>query len=328
VKRREFIAGLASAAVWHASGRAQQSATPTIGLLDLGAPDALNSKAKVSAFLEGLKEAGYVEGRNVTIEYRWAEFQDNRLRAMAADLVKRRVTLIAALGIPSAAIAAKAATSTIPIVFAIGGDPVKLGLVQSLNRPSGNLTGVSFLVNGLGSKRLGLLGELVPAANVIGFLVDPSNPNADPETADMQMAAEVLRRKLLVVKASSAGEIDAAIANLVRQQVSALVVAAEGFFASRRTQLVALANRHAIPAMFDTRGYVEQGGLLSYGTAVLDAFRLAGIYSGRIIKGEKPADLPVQQSTKFELVINLKTGKALGLTIPEALLATADEVIQ
>jgi putative tryptophan/tyrosine transport system substrate-binding protein len=236
--------------------------------------------------------------------------------------------VIAALGGPASAIAAKASTAAIPIVFAIGGDPIELGLVASLNRPGGNTTGVSFLLTALGSKRLELLRELLPTATAIGFLVDPTAPTTESETKDMVAAASALGRKLLVVGASTESEVDGAFASLVRQRADALVVAAQVFFASRRDQLVALSARHAMPAIYDTRGYVAAGGLMSYGTNVADAHRQAGVYVGRILKSDKPADLPVQQSTRFELVINLKTAKALGLTIPSGVLAIADEVVE
>jgi putative ABC transport system substrate-binding protein len=328
MRRREFIAGLGSAAAWPVVARAQQPAIPVIGFVSYAVSEAPTSKNAVSAFLQGLKDIGYDDGRNVAIEYRWAEFREDQLRAVVADLVQRRVSLIAAIGIVNSAIVAKSMTATIPIVFATGADPVKLGLVASLNRPRGNVTGVSFLVSALASKRLGLLHESVPTAKVIGFLVDSTSPDAESETSEMQTAADALELKLLIVRASTANEVDSAIATLVQQRGDALIVAAEGFFASRADQIATLVMRHAIPAMFDSPGYVQAGGLMSYGTNIADAFRQAGIYSGRILKGERPADLPVQQSTRFSFVINLETAKALGLTIPETLLATADEVIQ
>jgi putative tryptophan/tyrosine transport system substrate-binding protein len=284
--------------------------------------------ANTAAILQGLKETGYVEDRNLAIEYRHADFHSERLPALAADLVQHRVGVIAAYGGSAAAIAAKAATAAIPIVFANGGDPVGLGLVASLNRPGGNVTGVSFLVAALGSKRLELLRELLPTATTIGFLVDPTGPTTEPETKDMLAAAGALGRKLLVVPASTESEVDVAFASLVRQRADALIVAAQAFFASRHDQLVALSARHAMPAIYDTRGYVAAGGLMSYGTNVADAHRQVGVYAGRILKGDKPADLPVQQSTRFELVINLKTAKTLGLTFPPGVLAIADEVIE
>jgi putative ABC transport system substrate-binding protein len=320
MRRREFITLLGGTAAWPIAARAQQPAMPMIGFLNLASPEA--NASDTAAFFQGLKEAGYVEGRNVAIDYRSAEFQNDRLPAFAADLARRPVAVIAAMGGPVAALAA------IPIVFATGGDPVKLGLVASLNRPGGNITGVSFLTNALGSKRLELLRELVPTAAAIGFLVEPTNPNTESETTDMLAAASVLGRKLLVVRVSTVGEVDAAFASLVQQRADALIVAAQAFFTSHRDHLVALAQRHALPAIYQRRDFVAAGGLMSYGTSVPDAHRLAGIYTGRILKGEKPADLPVMQSTRFELVINLKTAKALGLVVPLIMQMTADEVIE
>ena len=264
-------------------------------------------------FRQSLNDAGYVEGRNVAIEFRWAEGQNDRLPALAADLVRRQVTVILANG-PSIS-AAMAATAVIPIVFSTGADPVQLGFVASLNRPGGNVTGVTFLVNTIGAKRLELLNELVPAATLIGFLVDPTNPASEAETRDMQTAADTLGRILLVVKASTESELDAAFAIFVQARIDALIVAGEAFFLSRRDQLVALAARHAIPTMYHLREVAVAGGLMSYGTSIRDAYRQAGVYIGKILKGAKPADLPVEQSVKFELVINLKAAKALGLTI-------------
>jgi putative ABC transport system substrate-binding protein len=326
MRRRDFITLLCGAAAWPLAARAQQPAKPVIGYLNL-TPAEANAFDTVG-FFQGLGETGYVEGRNVTIEYRSADFHAERLPALAAELVQRRVSLIAAIGGPASAIAAKAATTTIPIVFITGGDPVQLGLVASLNRPGGNLTGVSFLTNALGSKRLELLLELVPPADTIGFLADPSNPNTEPETADMVAAASALKRKLLVVRASTASEIDAAFASLAGRQAGALVVAAQAFFTSRRDQLIALTQRYAFPAIYQRREFAAAGGLMSYGTSITGAHRQAGRYAGRILKGERPADLPIMQSVRFELVINLKTAKALGLTVPDKLLALADEVIE
>jgi putative ABC transport system substrate-binding protein len=282
----------------------------------------------VTAFHNGLNEAGYVEGQNVAIEYRWAENRYDRLPALAGDLVSRRVNVIVTSGSSNSPTAAKAATATIPIVFAIGGDPVNLGLVPSLNQPRGNVTGVSFLINALGPKRLQLLHELVPTAAVIGFLVDPTNALAESDTTEMREAADALARKLIVVSASTESEIDTVFGNLRHEGVEALIVAAEAFFISHRDQLAALAAGHAIPTMYFVREFVAAGGLMSYGTSMSDAFRTAGVYVGRILKGEKPTDLPVLLPTKFELVINLKTTKALGLTVPPSLLASADEVIE
>ena len=325
MRRREFIAGLGSAAAWPMVARAQQPALPLIGFLSGQSP--AEWAANLAAFRQGLNETGYVEHRDVGIEYLWAQGQYDRLPTFAADLIRRRVAVIAAGG-TAPALAAKAATATIPIVFASGGDPVKNGLVSSFNRPGGNVTGVSFLVNELGSKRLEVLHELVPAATAIGFLVNPTNANSLSETSDLQVAARVLGLHLQVENASHERGIDAAFARFVQQRVDALYVAADAFFNTRRNQLVELAAVHALPASYDTRDHVAAGGLMSYGPSLTDAFRQVGVYTGRILKGEKPADLPVLQPTKFEFVINLKIARTLGLTIPETLLATADEVIQ
>jgi putative tryptophan/tyrosine transport system substrate-binding protein len=326
VRRREFITLLGGAAAWPLAAHGQQAAMTVVGFLNAGSASAQASYT--AAFMQGLKEIGHIEGQSLTIGYRYADFQNERLPALAADLVQHRVSVIAALGGPAAAIAAKAATATIPIVFVTGGDPVKLGLVASLNRPGGNITGVSFLTNALGSKRLELLLELIPTAAAIGFLVDPTNPNTEPETTEMLAAADALRRKLLIVRASTESEVDAAFASLIQQRANALIVAAQAFFTSRRDQVLALTRRHALPTIYQARQLVAAGGLMSYGTSITDAHRQAGIYAGRILKGAKPADLPVMQSTKFELVLNLKTAKTLGLDVPDKLLALADEVIE
>jgi putative ABC transport system substrate-binding protein len=280
----------------------------------------------VAAFRQGLGETGFIEGRNVAIEYRWAENQHDRLPVLAVDLVRRQAAVIV-VNSPSTA-AAKAATTTIPIVFITGGDAVQLGFVATLNRPERNVTGVSFLVTTLGAKRLELLRELMPMGTVVGFLVDPTNPSAEAETRDMQAAADALGRKLLVVKTSSESEVETAFASLARQRVDAVIVAAEAFFLNRREHLVAVAARHAIPTMYHLREIAAAGGLMSYGTSIREAYRQAGIYTGRILNGARPADLPVIQSTKFELIINLKTAKSLGLDVPAKLLALADEVIE
>ena len=325
MKRRELLALLGSSAIWSLAARAQQGAVPVIGFLRSTTAD--GSRELVAAFLEGLKETGFVDEQNVKIEYRWAENQNDRLPALAADLVRLRVNVIAAHTTP-AGLAAKAATSTIPIVFTVGGDPVKFGLVASLNRPGGNVTGVSFLVNNLGEKQLGLLREAVRSADVIGFLVDPMTPLAESGTRDLQKAADTLGLKLIVATADTERDIDAAFGTLAGQRASGLVVFPDPFFLSRREQIVGLAARFSLPAIYPGRVFAEAGGLMSYGTSQVDAYRQAATYVGRILKGEKPADLPVVQSTRFEFVINLKTAKVLGLTLRPTLLATADEVIE
>jgi putative tryptophan/tyrosine transport system substrate-binding protein len=324
MRRREFIAGLGTMA-WPLAVRAQQAAMPSIGWL--GATSAQAVQPYLAAFRKGLNEIGYVEGQNVTIEYRWAEGQYDRLSAMAADLVRRKVTVIAASPSP-AAIAAKAATATIPIVFTSGFDAVRIGLVASLNRPGGNITGVSLFSGALSAKRLQLARELAPNPTLIALLVNPTNENAQADTADLKETARAIGQELVLVEASNEKHLDSAFVTIVQRRVAALIVGTDAFFYSRRAQLVALAARYAVPSIFEDREMAEVGGLLAYGASLLDVYRQAGVYTARILKGEKPADLPVQQPTKFDLVINLKTAKALGLTIPETLLATADEVIQ
>ena len=299
---------------------------PVIGFLGSESPE--SEAFRVAAFRKGLNEAGYTERRNVAFEYRWAHGQYDRLAALASDLVRLQVSVIAAIGLTPAALAAKAATPAIPIVFAVGGDPVGLGLVASLNRPGGNLTGVSFLVSMMAPKRLQILHEAMPDAAVMGFLVNPNDVYAKSETNEMEAAAAAIGQKLLVVKASVESGLETAFAELMKQRVGALCVEADQFFLSRRDRLVALAARHRLPAIYNAREYVVAGGLMSYGTPLADAHRLMGIYAGRVLKGEKPADLPVQQSVKVELVINMKTAKTLGLTFPITLLGRADEVIE
>ena len=322
--RRQFISPLGGAAVvWPLAARAQQAGVPLVGLLVSTQID----DRQIAAIRQGLKDAGYIEGRNVAIKYRSGDGRFDRLPAMAAELAADAPAAIIALA-PAAALAAKAATATIPIVFSIGGDAVKLGLVSSLNRPGGNVTGVTFFVNTLGAKRLELLRELVPSAAHIGFLVNPANPTSESQVTDVRAAARERRVDLLVVNAGSEREIDAGFASFVQQRVNAIVIGADSLFLSRRDQVVGLAARHALPAIYNLREYVDNGGLITYGASITDAFRLAGGYAGRILKGEKPPDLPVQQTVKFELAVNLKTAKALGLTVPDKLLATADEVIE
>ena len=326
IGRREFITLLGgAAAAWPLAVRAQQTAIPVIGFLNSAT---LKGEAeRLAAFRQGLKESGFVEGQNVVIEYRSAEGQFDRLPELAADLVRRQVNVLVA-NTTASALAAKPATSTLPIVFVTGGDPVELGLVGSLNRPGGNATGVSFLVNKLMAKRLELLSELVPGTAAFGMLVDPNNPNAEADTKDAQEAAAALGRKLVVAKAGAESEIDAAVAALVQQRVSALLVGAHVLFFSRRDLLVALAARHAVAASYATREFVAAGGLMSYGPNQTDVYRLVGVYAGRILKGAKPAELPIERPVKFELVINLKTAKALGLDVPVHLQQLADEVIE
>jgi putative ABC transport system substrate-binding protein len=326
MRRRQFIAGFAGAAAWPVVAQAQQAAVPVIGYLGSQSADD-EYKHFTVPFLQGLKETGYVEGRNVAIEYRWAENQYDRLPALAADLVRRHVAVILAPVTP-AALAAKAATMTIPIVFAIGSDPVALGLVASLNQPGGNVTGIASLSGELAPKQLQLLREMLPSASLFGVLADPAFPATPSVLADLQVAAPTLGLQLVVVNARSDSDLETAFATLSQQRVDAVLVGIGTLYNRRIEQLAALTVRHALPAMFPYREFALAGGLVSYGTSLGYAHHQSGIYTGRILKGEKPANLPVEQAVKFELTLNLKTARALGLTIPETLLAIADEVIQ
>lgn len=324
MKRRDIIVLLCGAAISPLAARAQQKAMPVIGYLGAGSPGP--SAPFAAAFRQGLSESGHIEGRNVAIEYRFAEGRDDQLPALAADLVSRRVNVIVSFG-GGAPRAAKAASQTIPIVFAIGGDPIAVGLVGSLARPGGNVTGVSWLGGEVTSKRLELVLELVPHARAVALLLNPHNPQTHM-VEEIQEAARVKGMQLPLVYAGSESEIDTAFASLAQGKADALVVAAEPFINSRRQQIVALAARHAVPAIYGIREYADAGGLISYGASLKAAYRLVGLYAGRILNGEKPADLPVHQSTNFELVVNLKTAKALGLTVPPSIISRADEVIE
>jgi len=326
LNRRAFIAGVSGAAVWPLVARGQQSAMPVIGFLGAGSISGYASY--VDAFRRGLTAAGSVEGHDVAVEFRWLDGQYDRAPALAAELIDKHVAIIVATGGTAVALAAKTATTTTPIVFVIGADPVKFDLVASLSRPGGNVTGVSFLINLLTAKQLEALHEVIPRTADIGFLVNPVNPNADPDTREVRFAAARLARKLIVADASSVPEIDIAFANLVKHGANAVVIGADALFVSNQDQIVKLAMRHTLPSIYNARGYVIGGGLMSYGPDQAEAYRQAGVYASRILKGEKPANLPVVQPTKFELVINLKTAKALGLTIPESFLLRADEVIE
>ena len=313
--------------MWPLAARAQQQPMPVIGFLSSRSPG--ESASVVAAFRQGLKETGSIEGQNVTVEFRWAKGEYDRLPALATELVGRQVAVIAAVGDAVSALAAKrAATTTIPIVFVIGGDPVSFGLVASINRPGGNITGVSLIIAALGAKRLELLHELVPNATVIGLLLNPDNLHADPERKDVEEAGRAIGLQVVVINASSERGLDTAFATLVQQRAGGLLVGTDPFFESRRDQLVALADRHAIPTMYQFSEDATAGGLMSYGPNIAGAYHQAGDYAGRILKGEKPADLPVVQSIKFEFVINLKTAKTLGLTVSPNMLLLADEVIE
>ena len=327
IKRRDFIQAIAgSVAAWPRVAQAQQPATPVIGFLSSRASG--DAPQLLAAFRQGLKDTGFVEGQNVAIEYRFAGNRNERLPALAADLVARQVTVIAALATP-AVLAAKAATATTPIVFATAGDPVGLGLVASLNRPGGNATGVALLFVEVAPKRLELLHELIPTARVMALLVNPANPSiAEANSSAALSAAHTLQLELHVLNASTEEDFDGVFANLVKLRAGGLVIGGDPFFTARQEQLAALAVRHAVPAVYENREFVAAGGVMSYGGSLTDAYHLAGVYASRIVKGEKPGDLPVQQSTKVEMFLNLKTAKALGLTLPLSLLGRADEVVE
>jgi putative ABC transport system substrate-binding protein len=326
MRRRTFIAALGGTVVWPLAARAQQAAMPVIGFLHSGSRDMFTRP--LAAFHQGLGEVGFIEGQTVSIEYRWAENQYDRLPAMAADLVSRGVKVIATPGSTPAALAAKAASADIPLVFLIGNDPVKLGLVASLNAPGGKVTGISFLINALEAKKLEVMHQLVPAASTIGVLLNPKNPLVDTQFGDVHVAAAALGIKVIPLNAGNEADIEAAFATLVEQRAGALLVTADPALTSWRDRMIALAARNAIPTIYHLREFPDAGGLISYGTSLSDGYRQVGLYVGRILKGTKPADLPVQQPTKFEMVINMKTAKALRLDVPATLLAIADEVIE
>jgi putative ABC transport system substrate-binding protein len=327
VRRREFITLIGSAAAgWPLAARAQQTPMPVIGFLDSRSPEAIGDR--LAAFRQGLKETDFVDGENVRMEYRWAEGHYDRLPALAADLVRREVNVIVSAAGTAGALAAKAASAKIPIVFSVGSDPVKFNLVSSLNQPGGNMTGVSLLQNALLAKQLEVLHQTVPKAGVIGILINPANPNAESDTKEAQAAAHALGLQTNLFGSGTADKIETAFADLVRQQIIALLISPDPFFSGQYSVLAALANQNAIASIADLSGFPKAGGLMSYGTSLTESYRQVGIYTGRILKGAKPADLPIVQPTKFDLVINLKTAKALGLTIPPGVLAVADEVIE
>jgi putative tryptophan/tyrosine transport system substrate-binding protein len=326
VRRRDFIAWVASAAAAASVAHAQQPKTPVIGFLRTTSPE--DSAPLVAAFRRGLNETGYSEGQSVVIEYRWAEGHYDRLPALAAELVRREVTVLVAVGGDSAGLAAKAATRTIPIVFIAGNDPVGTGLVTSLNRPGGNATGIGVLTTSLDSKRLEAVRELVPTVGSVGILLHPAMTNLATHKEELRKAAHALGQQVEFVEVSSAQDLEKAFARFAEAHVGAVVAASSAYFLSQGERIIALAARHALPAIYEWREFVEAGGLMSYGTNLANAYRLAGVYAGRVLKGEKPADMPVQQSTGVELIINAKTAAALGLAIPPALLVRADEVIE
>ncbi len=329
MKRRQFMTLLGGAAAWPLAARAQQQAMPVVGFIHSGMPTHPIYQAQLAAFRQGLKEGGgFSEGQNMQIEYRWAEDNVNRLPELAADLVRRNVNVITAVGGPASNLAAKRATATIPVVFNTGADPVEVGLVANVRRPGGNVTGITFFAEELGGKALGLLHELVPRVKTIGLMVNPGNPEAPRSTANTVAAARNLGLAMGIVNAGTPSEIEKAFETMVERKVGGLLVGADAFYGGRIPELVSLATRHKMPTMFSRREFAEAGGLMSYGTSVIDAYRQTGIYVARILKGDKPGELPVMQATKFEFVINLKTAKALGIDVPMAFSAGADEIIE